>query len=416
MGAFQTVRTRSALKEARVLDERTDDRWLPLGGVPVAVKDLLPVAGEVRIAGSAASPPVPADADHEMVRRLRTAGAIIVGTTRVPEACLWGTTDGRGVVTRNPWDPGYSAGGSSGGSAAAVAAGMVPIAHGTDGLGSVRIPASACGLVGVKPGRGVVTPTNLGAGDWMGLSEHGALATTVEDAALLLSVLAQRPDLAAVAEPAQRLRVAVSVTSPVNGLTVERDIVRATFRVGAALLSAGHHVVRDGPRYPLAAGPATMARWFAAAADEVAELGDREARALLQPRTRRHAAVGRLTRRGVHPAVAESWAAQAGEFFTDYDVLVTPVLATRPLRARRWSELPWLANVVANLVCTGGFPAAWNLAGFPAVAVPAGRHPRTGVPIGVQLAGPRGSEVRLLAVAATVQRLRPWPRVAPFTG
>ena len=140
------------------------------------------------------------DGDHVVVRRLREAGAVVVGSTRMPEACLWPATDGDGVVTRNPWSREFSAGGSSGGAGAAVAAGLVPMAHGTDGLGSVRIPASCCGLVGVKPGRGVI-PVGLGAGDWFGLTEHGVLATTVADAALMLSVLAADPSLARVHEP-----------------------------------------------------------------------------------------------------------------------------------------------------------------------------------------------------------------------
>src|SRR6185503_3249450 len=131
------------------------------------------------------------DADHEVVRRLRGAGAIVVGTTRMPELGIWGITDDEEVVTRNPWRTDRTAGGSSGGSAAAVAAGLVPIAHGNDGLGSVRIPAACCGLVGLKPGRGVV-PAGIGATDWFGLVENGILATSVADAALGFAVLAGR--------------------------------------------------------------------------------------------------------------------------------------------------------------------------------------------------------------------------------
>src|SRR5690606_17038967 len=142
--------------------------------------------------------------------RLRAAGAIVVGMTRMPELGVWGTSDGATGIARSPWAPERSAGGSSGGSAAAVAAGMVPVAHGNDGLGSIRIPAAACGLFGLKPGPGVV-PCGLGPTDWCGLVENGVLATTVEDAALVLSVMAARPDLAAVAEPARPLRSDVSV-------------------------------------------------------------------------------------------------------------------------------------------------------------------------------------------------------------
>lgn len=399
LGAFSSVRPEAARAEARSFAQapttRTGAGDMPLGGIPVAVKELLDP-----------------DGDHVVVRRLRDAGAVIVGTTRMPQGCLWGTTDGGDVVTRNPWNHRWTAGGSSGGSGAAVAAGLVRMAHGTDGLGSVRIPAACCAVVGVKPGQGVIAPVDLGVGEWFGLSEHGAIATTVADAALMLSVMAADPSLARVEEPTAALRVACSVTPPVAGVPVETEVVRATFAAAAALRETGARVERDGPRYPLTAGPAVTARWFAAAADEVTELDDAD----LEPRTRRHAAVGHLAHRLVRPAQADAWRDQALQFFARYDVLVTPVLATRPLRAERWSERSWAANVVANVLCTGGFPAAWNLAGFPAVAVPGGVDPRTGLRVGIQLVGPPGSERRLLGVAASLERLRPWPLVAPAAG
>jgi amidase len=396
LGAFASVRPEAARAEARTIAQaptsRTASGDLPLSGVPVAVKDLLDP-----------------DGDHVVVRRLRDAGAVIVGTTRMPQGCLWATTDGEGVVTRNPWNRRWTAGGSSGGSGAAVAAGLVRMAHGTDGLGSVRIPAACCAVVGVKPGHGVIAPVDLGVGEWFGLSEHGALATSVADAALMLSVMAGDPSLARVEEPAGGLRVACSVTPPVAGVPVATEVVRATFDAAAALREIGARVEREGPRYPLAAGPAVTARWFAAAADEASELDEGE----LEPRTRQHAAAGRLARRAVRPAQADAWRAQALQFFSRHDLLVTPVLATGPLRAERWSERSWAANVAANVLSTGGFPAAWNLAGFPAVAVPGGVDPRTGLRVGIQLVGPPGSESLLLGVAASLERLRPWPRVAP---
>lgn len=399
LGAFASVRPEAARAEARSFAQapttRTGAGDMPLGGIPVAVKELLDP-----------------DGDHVVVRRLRDAGAVIVGTTRMPQGCLWGTTDGGDVVTRNPWNHRWTAGGSSGGSGAAVAAGLVRMAHGTDGLGSVRIPAACCAVVGVKPGQGVIAPVDLGVGEWFGLSEHGAIATTVADAALMLSVMAADPSLARVEEPTAALRVACSVTPPVAGVPVETEVVRATFAAAAALRETGARVERDGPRYPLTAGPAVTARWFAAAADEVTELDDAD----LEPRTRRHAAVGHLAHRLVRPAQAEAWRDQALQFFARYDVLVTPVLATRPLPAERWSERSWAANVVANVLCTGGFPAAWNLAGFPAVAVPGGVDPRNGLRVGIQLVGPPGSERRLLGAAASLERLRPWPLVAPAAG
>src|SRR5689334_464390 len=174
IGAFRVVRHEAALAEAAAVDARLDRFSLPLAGVPVAVKDNVDVAGEVTTVGSATHAPGPATRDHPVVARLRAAGAVVVGITRVPELCIYSATDGPGTVTRNPWDTAYSSGGSSGGSAAAVASGCVPVAHGNDGMGSLRLPAAACGLVTLKPGRGVI-PSGLGADSWSGMAENGAL-------------------------------------------------------------------------------------------------------------------------------------------------------------------------------------------------------------------------------------------------
>lgn len=411
IGAFQSVRRVAATAEAEALAARADLAGLGLAGVPVAVKDTVPVGGEAMRSGTLARADSPPEgADDVIVKRLREAGAVIVGTSRVPEGCLWPTTDGPGGVTRNPWNPAMSAGGSSGGSAAAVAAGMVPIAHGTDGLGSIRIPAAACGLVGVKPGRGVVGRAAPHSRAWSGMSEHGALATTVEDAALLLAALAGRPDLAMVREPEGSRRVGVSVTPPLAAIRVDDEVTRAVFRLAAALAEAGHTVVRRGPRYPLSTDLAITLRWLAAAAGEQEAMPDPTT---AQRRTRGHARLGRLARRAVRPSQADAWVRRAEDYFAGHDVLLTPVLATGALPAEAWAERSWPANVVATITSTGAFTSPWNLAGFPAVAVPAGRHPGTGLPIGAQLVGPPGSEPLLLGMAATIGRIRPWPRVAP---
>src|SRR6185437_4573588 len=198
LGAFRKIRHEEALAEADALAARSDLGRLPLAGVPVAVKDNVAVAGEQTRNGSAASSEAVNDSDHQVVARLRAAGAIVVGLTNVPELCLTPMTDSVYGIARNPWNRQSTPGGSSGGSAAAVAAALVPIAHGNDGLGSIRIPACFCGLVGIKHGAGVV-PAVLnedGSPSWHGLSENGPLATTVQDAALALSVMADDPQLA----------------------------------------------------------------------------------------------------------------------------------------------------------------------------------------------------------------------------
>src|SRR3954451_22952195 len=216
IGAFRVVRREAALAEAAAVDGSARRGSFPLAGVPVAIKDNVAVTGEVCTDGSLAGRDAPARADHPVVARLRAAGAVVVGITRVPELCLYGATDGPHAVSRNPWDTARTPGGSSGGSAAAVAAGCVPIAHGNDGMGSLRIPAAACGLVTLKPGRGVV-PSELGFDSWSGMAENGALATTVADLAVAPAALAGE-EPAAPAEPGRPLRIAVSTRSPVPGV------------------------------------------------------------------------------------------------------------------------------------------------------------------------------------------------------
>ena len=420
LGAFATVRREPALTEAALLANREDLARLPLAGVPVAVKDTVPVRG----VAPWVDPAMPARAEHPLVTRLRVAGAVVVGTTAASDASLWPTTDGhapdgRLVVTRDPWNRERSAGGSSGGSGAAVGGGLVPVAQGSDSLGSVRIPAAACGVVGVKPGAGVVTPVcvdpvtgaTTARGDWFGLLAHGALATTVEDAALLLSVLAGRPALAEVPDPPARLRVAVSVRPPAAGVRASWAVVRAAFEVAAVLQRAGAELERAEPRYPAAATVASLARWAGAAAEDLDAVPPGR-RGDVQRRTLQHAALGRRLRSRVRAEDAGAWQAQAGRFLAGRDLLVTPTVAAPPPHADAWSQRSWAANVAGSLRWTGGFAAPWNLAGWPAVSVPAGHDGAAGVPLGVQLVGRPGDEPLLLAVAALVERHRPWPRTA----
>src|SRR3954466_1351932 len=225
LGAFRAVRTEAALAEAAAVDASPRRAELPLAGVPIAVKDNVAVTGEVSTDGSLAHDPAPATTDHAVVARLREAGAVVVGITRVPELCIYSATDGPGTVTRNPWDTARSSGGSSGGSAAAVAAGVVPLAHGNDGMGSLRLPAAACGLVTLKPGRGVV-PGPVGADDWCGMAENGVLATTVADLALAHAVLAGE-EPGPVPDPGRPLRIAVSTRSPLPGVRADAETIAA---------------------------------------------------------------------------------------------------------------------------------------------------------------------------------------------
>lgn len=414
VAAFQVVRGERALAEAAEVDARADRGTLPLAGVPVAIKDNVPVAGEPMRVGSAATDDAPQSADHPVVQRIRAAGGVVVGLTRVPELCVFGATDSVHGITRNPWDLARTPGGSSGGSAAAVSSGMVPVAHGNDGMGSVRIPAACCGLVGIKPGLGVV-PAQLGSTDWYSMSENGALATTAEDAALLLSVMADDPALARILPVGERLHVAVSFRAPVAGVAVDPAWAAAADRLASMLRGEGHEVRHAEPVSATdaagnAAAIAGLVRWFAGTAADADELDS----ARLEPRVRRHAMLGRLVRRTplMDERLRDAWIRHADEFLREYDVLVTPALAQPPINARRWFSGGWSSTMLAN-IRYAPFAAPWNVAGMPAIVIPMGVHPTAGTPVAAQVVARRGREALLLSLAAWVEQVRPWRRTAP---
>jgi amidase len=400
VGAFQLVRAERALAEAEALARRDDLTTLPLAGVPVAIKDNVAVAGEPMRVGTAARRVAPSAADHVVVARLRAAGAIVVGLTRVPELCLWPFTDGPLGTARNPWKLDRTPGGSSGGSAAAVAAGMVPLALGNDGLGSIRIPAACCGLVGMKPGRGVV-PAGIGADSWFGWAENGPLATTVDDAAAMLAVLAGRAlDDAADAGP---LRVALATRAPVPGTPVARAWADAAERAAALLGEAGHRVTRAAPPAPLGKAPAVLLGWMAGAAHDVdAEVAAGADATRFERRTLRHASTGRFADRAgrVRTSDHAAWRELQLAFFRDHDLLVTPTLAHAPLPADGWPGRGWVTTVHAA-TRFAPFAGGWNVAGFPAASVPMGVDGRraAGGRAARRRAGRRGARARRRAAA-----------------
>ncbi|WP_330461099.1 amidase family protein [Streptomyces sp. NBC_00820] len=420
VGAFRVVRAEAALAEADELTARADLASLPLAGVPVAVKDNLSVRGESLRNGSAATPDTPAAEDHVTVARLRAAGAVVIGLTNVPELCVFGTTEGVHGTARNPWDTSRTAGGSSGGSAAAVAAGMVPLALGNDGMGSLRIPAANCGLVTLKAGHGVV-PAGIGNGDWFGMSENGPLATTVEDLRLMLSVIADTefvrrevPEQTEQAEQTERRaarRIAVSLRSPLAGVSVSKPYTAAVRQAAGLLAGAGHRVRKADPPYPLSLGLTSLRHWTAGTAVDAEGLDP----ARLARRTRVHAAVGRRFVRGVRAGDhRERLRARLTPFFAEHDILLTPALARRSPESAPWHERGWLRNVLANTAYSP-FTPPWNLTGWPAMAVPFGTLP-SGAPCAVQLVGRPGTEADLLELAEELERLHPWQRTAPQAG
>ena len=409
LGAFRVVRTAQALAEADQVAARADRATLPLAGVPVAIKDNIEVAGEQTRQGSAATDETANPADHPVVARLRAAGAVVVGLTNVPELCLVPMCDSTYGIARNPWNLDRTPGGSSGGSATAVAAGLVPIAHGNDGLGSIRIPSACCGLVGIKPGTGVVPVTLDGEPAWDGLTENGPLATTVQDAALGLAAMADDPSLADLGDPAD-LRIGVSVRPAQVGFPTDPRFIAATRKISIALSGLGHRVAPHTVRYPSWLGTAALRSWYSFAYDTAADLDP----AQLDLRTRRMAATGRVldTLHADGARARAKWRGGAAErFFGGIDVLLLPALSQPAPMAKRWGDNGLLRNSAVSLRTASLF-AAWNIAGWPAMNVPAGVDDR-GMPIGVQLVARPGCERLLLGLAAQLEKARPWPRHAP---
>jgi len=399
LGAFVRVRAGAARAEAAAVDTRSDLAELPLAGVPVSVKDVIPVAGEPLRAGSAATPAAPSGEDHGLVARLRTAGAVVVGLTNLPELAIYPFTDSAYGITRNPWDISRTAGGSSGGAAASVASGMVAAAHGSDGLGSVRIPAAACGLVGIKPGPDLVP----GGGGWFGLSENGPLTTTVADAALMLGVLAGTTYQL---EDPGKVRVAVSDRAPGPGIPIHTSCVAAVHETAALLAGLGHSVTDEDPAYPGWLTGVLLSYWLAGPA---AEAGPRAA--AMEARTRRHVLAGRQVLRTRRPRAAdrERLRAALAPLWARFDVLVMPTLAQPCPPARRYGTRSWSRSVTAALRFSP-MTGVWNLAGYPAASIPL---PGGGLPRSVQLVSTPGREDLLLALAAQLEKARPWPRTAP---
>lgn len=412
VNAFQHLTLERARREAEAIDARADRSTLPLAGVPVVVKDDVAVQGVAVRKGSMATDAVPRDVDDLMVTRLGEAGAVLLGTTRVPEFYVSGLTETPAFgTTTNPWDLRRTSGGSSGGTGAALAAGYAPIGIGSDGLGSIRIPAACCGLFGIKPGPGVV-PHAHGAATWFDMSEHGPLATTVSDAALLLDVLDGTSRHRDPAPPEGPLRIALSFAVPVRPARLAASVTTALRDAAAALRSARHAVVEFDPPYPARLGIETARRYFTAFLDDAEGLDPR----LFERRTRHQAEIGRLLRR-VAPSRASSTDAlreRMDAWFEEQriDVCLMPTLLRSPLPVGSVLGRGWLS---AALIQTRFIQHTYlaNLVRYPAASVPMGVDP-DGLPRAVQLVAPRDREETILSVARELELRRPWPRTAPL--
>ena len=359
------------------------------------------------------------------MRRLRVAGAIPIGITNVPELTIfpWTATDANGI-TRNPWDPTRTTGGSSGGSAAAVAAGLVPAATASDGGGSIRIPAAACGLVGMKPTRGRVSLLPRTEG-WLGLAVYGSVARSVADSALMLDAMhgpaAGDADAAppfdgsyldAAATPPTRLRIAISRKVPPGLIAkVSADQRGAWERTADLLRQLGHDVVERSPDYKLVQLDFVQ-MWLRGIYDESREVPDRTK---LEKLTRQMAGAGqRLVsdkRRDKLLAKRTPTTARILALWDEVDVLVTPGLATTAIAAEgAYGKSAPLAIDKAGRFTP--FTAPFNLTGQPAIAIPAG-FGSDGLPLSVQLVGRHGAEDTLYSLAGQIEAARPWADKRP---
>jgi amidase len=431
LGAFITITPELALDQARAaaqhLASRAGDAALPpLFGVPTAIKDLTSTAGVRTTFGSSAYAGHVPDADAHSVTLLRTAGTISLGKTNTPEfgLCCYTDNDVAGPA-RSPWDPACNAGGSSGGAAAAVAAGLVPFAHGSDGGGSLRIPASVCGLVGFKASRGRISNGPEG-GDMHGLSVQGPLARTVRDAAAMLDALAVpmpgdpywAPPLPAgetflgyAGRDPGRLRIA-RYKSPANGTAPDPACVTAWEDATAMLAGHGHEVEDIELRFGPQIADCFNTVWAVKSLDNVLGAADEQK---LRPVTRAWRDYGRTMTGAAYAAAitAMQVAARKAVMATaTYDAVLTPTLGLPPQPVEFFAED---GDPLDNLRRQGAFTpftAVYNMTGQPAVNLPL-HWTAHGVPIGVCLVGKPAGEGPLICLAAQLEAARPWAARRP---
>jgi amidase len=424
LNAFRVVLRERARADAAAADrKRAAGEELPLLGIPIAVKDDVDIAGVPTRFGTHGRVRE-AEQDAEVVRRLRAAGAVIVGKTNTCELGQWPFTSGPGFGhTRNPWSSAHTPGGSSGGSAAAVAAGLVAAAIGSDGAGSVRIPAAWTHLVGIKPQRGRISTWPLPEA-FNGITVNGVLARTVTDAALVLDAasgnapgdLHQPPPVQVsdfVAQAPGPLKIAMSTKFPysVFRARLHPEILAAMATVATQLEQLGHTMVAADPDYNLRMSWNFLSRSTAGLLDWVDRLGPN---VMLDKRTVANARTGRLlSQHTLRQARAKEAASQRrmGWIFNLVDVVLAPTTALPPPRVTHYDTRGGLSTDRAMIrACPVTWP--WNLLGWPSINVPAG-FTYGGLPIGVQLMGPANSEPLLISLAAELEALNGWAMRQP---
>jgi amidase len=429
LGAFTHVAHERALADAAMIapgDQR------PFAGVPIAIKDNRPVKDMPLTFSSDLWGDYVADHDAAFVSRLRAAGFVIVGKTKLPEGGILPTCEPRrGGPTRNPWDPTRTPGGSSGGSAAAVVAGMVPVAHGNDGGGSLRIPAACCGLVGLKAQRGRVS-VGPDSGQSF-LVTDGVLTRTTADNAAILDLLegyelgdanwAPRPDgsyQAAAERPPGRLRIGLALNSALEG-TLDPVCERGAREAAALLDELGHEVVEATPPwsgldllpdFTRAFGPGIammVVKGFERLGREPVEELVEPLTWLMYERAKTQTTISYLTAQSRLERVARDLV----RWMADYDVILTPALAQRPLTTGEvHGRGPDPAGNYSRSGAFTPFTAIINVTGQPAISVPLYQG-EDGLPLAVQLVGRPAAEATLLSLCAQLEQANPWTQRRP---
>lgn len=374
----------------------------PFLGIPIAVKDDLDIAGKVTGKGSNSTSSVAAQ-DSDLVAALRAAGAVIVAKSSLPELAIFGFTESDALgITRNPHNNAHTPGGSSGGSAALVAAGAVGIATASDGAGSIRIPASCCGLVGFKP----THHTMPSSGGWHDLSTQGSVARRVADSALFLDTFGTFPTslVAAAAQDPEPLRIGLSFSAAAATKALPLDPrVRTALESAAETFRAAGHTVAE-VKIPYATDSKSLTVRYLAGIRDAADGTDHPSK--LEKRTK---GIARLGRPFGQKAV--DWAIRKGQEWgdgihdkLDVDVLLTPVMSGPAVPVENWKGKGPIRTVLA-MNSFYPYTAQWNHAGIPAVSMPAGKTAEEGLPLSIQLIARRGDDARLMSLAGQFERV-----------
>lgn len=400
----------------------------PLAGVPFALKDLnIALEGTVTTNGCAFFKDAVADHDSTLVQRYRAAGLNIFAKLASPEFGQTATTESRLFgLTRNPWNLAHSAGGSSGGSSAAVAAGVLPAAHASDGGGSIRIPASHCGLFGLKPSRGLIPAGPRALEGWMGLSAHNVISRSVRDTALLMQ-LSQGPEagsrvappaadlLAALAQAPRGLRIGLFETN-LFGMGVHAECLEAVRKAATLCAGLGHYVEPiklDGlPFLEMFGGMGIMTGTGLLVSIRAREkqLGREVREDELEPINWRNLQKAKTyTAEQLYGARAifDQGGRVFDEAFGRYDLILSPTTAALPPKLGELSLDQPFDDFARRAVLASPFTAMFNMSGHPAMSVPL-HWSAEGLPIGVQFAAPFGGEARLIALAAQLEQAAPW--------